>query len=218
MPGGAAERRGNRHGNRPRTRRAGRRRRDRADRRPADAGLPDYAAMIGPRCRAVWLLTAGAENIDPDDSASPAQAALAAMHRSVGFEFTDQTFGHLDLSGRGVDARTARAVVDVLLGEAAEVALRGSESPRRLRPNLPAVPRFGDQTSAGCRRAGQRGDHRRQRSHRPAVCAVLHRARGADGHAVEPQRYRPGRVAPAHRKPRHRGARPALRYHRSRPP
>ena len=96
-----------------------------------DAGLPDYAALIGPRCRAVWLLTAGAENIDPDDSASPAQAALAAMHRSVGFEFTDQTFGHLDLSGRGVDARTARAVVDVLLGEAAEVALRGSESPRR---------------------------------------------------------------------------------------
>ena len=96
-----------------------------------DAGLPDYAALIGPRCRAVWLLTGGAENIDPDDSASPAQAALAAMHRSVGFEFTDQSFGHLDLSDRGVDARTARAAVDVLLGEAAEAALRGSESPRR---------------------------------------------------------------------------------------
>ena len=96
-----------------------------------DAGLPDYAALIGPRCRAVWLLTAGAENIDPDDSASPAQAALAAMHRSVGFEFTDQSFGHLDLSDRNVDAWTARAAVDVLLGEAAEAALRGSESPRR---------------------------------------------------------------------------------------
>ncbi|WP_156749658.1 acyltransferase domain-containing protein, partial [Mycobacterium sp. E1747] len=51
-------------------------------RRP-DAGLPDYAALIGPRCRAVWLLTAGAENVGPDDvGASPAQAALAAMHRS----------------------------------------------------------------------------------------------------------------------------------------
>ncbi|BBZ70871.1 mycobactin polyketide synthase MbtD [Mycobacterium paraseoulense] len=97
-----------------------------------DAGLPDYAALIGPRCRAVWLLTAGAESVDPGDAdASPAQAALAAMHRSVGFEFTDQTFGHLDLPGREVDARTARAVVDALLGETGEVALRGAESPRR---------------------------------------------------------------------------------------
>ncbi|OBI29371.1 polyketide synthase [Mycobacterium sp. E1386] len=95
----------------------------------ADAGLPDYAALIGPRCRAVWLLTARAETIDADDAdASPAQAALAAMHRSVGFEFTDQAFGHLDLPGRDVDAGTARAAVDALLGEPAEVALRGRES------------------------------------------------------------------------------------------
>lgn len=100
-------------------------------RRP-DAGLPDYAALIGPRCRAVWLLTAGAEAVDRDEpNVSPAQAALAAMHRSVGFEFTDQTFGHLDLPRRDVDAVTARVAVDVLLGEAAEVALRGGESPRR---------------------------------------------------------------------------------------
>ncbi|MGD1279511.1 mycobactin polyketide synthase MbtD [Mycobacterium seoulense] len=97
-----------------------------------DAGLPDYAALVGPRCRAVWLVTAAAETIDPDDAdASAAQAALAAMHRSVGFEFTDQTFGHLDLPGREVDDQAARAVVDALLGEAAEVALRGGESPRR---------------------------------------------------------------------------------------
>lgn len=99
-------------------------------RRP-DAGLPDYAALIGPRCRAVWLLTASAENVDPGGvDASPAQAALAAMHRSVGFEFTDQAFGHLDLPGRDLDAGTARAVVDVLLGDAAEMALRGSAVPR----------------------------------------------------------------------------------------
>ncbi len=96
-----------------------------------DAGLPDYAALIGPRCRAVWLLTAGAELIDGDCNAAPAQAALAAMHRSVGFEFPDQAFGHLDLERRDVDAGTAQAVVEVLLGEAAEVALRGAESPRR---------------------------------------------------------------------------------------
>ena len=53
------------------------------------------------------------------------------MHRSVGFEFPDQAFGHLDLAHRDVDARPRTAVVDVLLGEAAEVALRGAESPRR---------------------------------------------------------------------------------------
>jgi mycobactin polyketide synthetase MbtD len=97
-----------------------------------DAGLPDYPALIGPRCRSVWLLTAGAEQIDRDDpNVSPAQAALAAMHRSVGFEFPDQAFGHLDLSHRDVDPATAQAVVKVLLGEAAEFALRGAESPRR---------------------------------------------------------------------------------------
>ena len=97
-----------------------------------DAGLPDYPALIGPRCRAVWLVTAGAEQIDPDDAnVSPAQAALAAMHRSIGFEFPDQAFGHLDLAHRDVDDATARAAVGVLLGETAEVALRGTESSRR---------------------------------------------------------------------------------------
>lgn len=97
-----------------------------------DAGLPDYPALIGPRCRSVWLLTAGAEHVARDTcSVSPAQAALAAMHRSVGFEFAEQAFGHLDLSDRDVDAATAQAAVDVLLGQAAEVALRGGGSPRR---------------------------------------------------------------------------------------
>jgi mycobactin polyketide synthetase MbtD len=95
-----------------------------------DAGLPDYPALIGPRCRAVWLLTVGAEQVDRDDTnLSPAQAALAAMHRSVGFEFPDQAFGHLDLERADVDAATARAVADVLSGDAAEVALRGGEPP-----------------------------------------------------------------------------------------
>jgi mycobactin polyketide synthetase MbtD len=101
-----------------------------------DVGLPDYAAIIGPRCRAVWLLTAGGERVHPDDpDVMPAQAALAAMHRSVGFEFADQTFGNLDLPSRDVDARTASAVVDALLGDAGVIALRangvgGSSSPR----------------------------------------------------------------------------------------
>ncbi|ODR09664.1 polyketide synthase [Mycobacterium sherrisii] len=97
-----------------------------------DAGLPDYAAVIGPRCRAVWLLTAGAERVDPGPPAvAPAQAALAAMHRSVGVEFPDQAFGHLDLPGRDLDAPSARVVIDALLGDTGEVAVRGADLPRR---------------------------------------------------------------------------------------
>ena len=92
-----------------------------------DVGLPDYAAIIGPRCRAVWLLTTGGERVHPDDTAvRPAQAALAAMHRSVGFEFGDQTFGTVDLPSREVDAPTAAAVVDVLLGDVGVMALRAN--------------------------------------------------------------------------------------------
>ncbi len=92
-----------------------------------DLGLPDYAAIIGPRCRAVWLLTAGGERVQADDAdVRPAQAALAAMQRSVGFEFPDQTFGSLDLSSRDVDGPAAAAVVDVLLGDTTVTALRGN--------------------------------------------------------------------------------------------
>ncbi|OBF08094.1 polyketide synthase [Mycobacterium sp. ACS4054] len=112
-------------------------------RRP-DAGLADYRALIGPRCRVVWLLTAGAETVERHDpTALPGQAALAAMHRSVGFEFADQAFGHLDLPGRDVDDPTARAAVEVLLGEAAEVALRGNGSPRRYLRTLRECPDSG---------------------------------------------------------------------------
>ena len=90
-----------------------------------DVGMPDYDAIIGPRCRAVWLVTAGGERARPDDAdVRPAQAALAAMHRSVGFEFPDQAFGSLDLSSRDVDGPTAKAIVDVLLGDVTVTALR----------------------------------------------------------------------------------------------
>ncbi len=63
----------------------------------------------------------------------PAQAALAAMHRSIGFEFGDQTFGSLDLPAGDVDAQTAVAALDVLLGDAGVMALRAGEAaePRR---------------------------------------------------------------------------------------
>jgi mycobactin polyketide synthetase MbtD len=90
-----------------------------------DVGLPDYDAIIGPRCRAVWLLTAGGERVlTADADPRPAQAALAAMHRSVGFEFGDQTFGSLDLPAGEVDEQTAAAVIEALLGDAGVMALR----------------------------------------------------------------------------------------------
>ena len=93
----------------------------------ADAGLPDYDAIIGPRCRAVWLLTAGGERVLADDAGPrPAQSALAAMHRSVGFEFGDQTFGSLDLPMGGVDELSAVAVIDALLGDTGVMALRAN--------------------------------------------------------------------------------------------
>ncbi len=91
----------------------------------AGAGLPDYAAVVGPRCRNVWLLTGGGEQVRSDDPvALPAQAALAAMHRCVGFEFGDQTFGHLDLPNWDVDADTVSACLQVLVGGAGEAAVR----------------------------------------------------------------------------------------------
>ena len=92
-----------------------------------DAGLPDYAAVIGPRCRTVWMLTADGERIDADDTdVRPAHAALAAMHRSVGFEFGEQAFGSLDVRSGDVDLQTAPAILNVLLGEPGVMALRAN--------------------------------------------------------------------------------------------
>jgi mycobactin polyketide synthetase MbtD len=91
----------------------------------ADTGMPDYGAIVSPRCSAVWLVTVGGEQVQPDEGdIRPAQAALAAMHRSIGFEFPDQTFGSLDLPSRDIDGPTAKAVVDVLRGDVAVTALR----------------------------------------------------------------------------------------------
>ena len=90
-----------------------------------DAGLPDYDTIIGPRCRVVWLLSAGGERVLPGDAdPRPAQSALSAMHRSVGFEFGDQAFGSLDLPAGEVDEQTAAVVLDALLGDVGVVAVR----------------------------------------------------------------------------------------------
>jgi mycobactin polyketide synthetase MbtD len=90
----------------------------------------DYTESIGPRCRRVWLVTVGGECVQGGEPVGlPAQAALAAMHRSVGFEFPDCTFAHLDLPGWEIDANDALACINVLLDETdTEVALRDSAS------------------------------------------------------------------------------------------
>ena len=85
----------------------------------------------GGRCRVQWLITAAAEQAQPDDPpAAPLQAAVAAMHRCIGFEHPETTFAHLDLPRWGFDGDTADRAVDILLGEPAEVALRADAANR----------------------------------------------------------------------------------------
>ena len=92
-----------------------------------EQGLLDYAGAIGKACRDVWLVTVGGEHVRPDEPvALPAQAALAAMHRSIGFEHPDQTFRHLDLTSW--DLEDAATVVEALLGDGTEVAVRDGAS------------------------------------------------------------------------------------------
>ncbi|UQX11764.1 mycobactin polyketide synthase MbtD [Candidatus Mycobacterium methanotrophicum] len=94
-----------------------------------EAGPPDYRRLVGPRSRTVWLVTVCGEQVQAGEPAGlPAQAGLAALHRSVGFEFPDKTFGHLDLPSRNIAAEEALDCVDVLLGDVDEVALREGEN------------------------------------------------------------------------------------------
>ncbi|MBO0864611.1 MAG: SDR family NAD(P)-dependent oxidoreductase, partial [Mycobacterium sp.] len=93
----------------------------------------DYHRAVGPRCRRVWLITACGERVGPEEPvALPGQAALAAMHRSVGFEFPDRTFAHLDLPSPVIDDQIAHTCIDTLLRADTEVALRDSASEHRL--------------------------------------------------------------------------------------
>jgi mycobactin polyketide synthetase MbtD len=95
--------------------------------RDIDAGLLDYVAAIGVRCRDVWLVTTGAECVLTDDPpADLGQAGLAAMHRCIGFEHADQRFHHLDLPSVASVQDGMAAVVYAILGETGEVALRNS--------------------------------------------------------------------------------------------
>ena len=101
-------------------------------------GLCDYPNAIGPQCADVWLVTVGGEHVRDDEPvALPAQAALAAMHRSIGFDHPDQSFRHLDLASWELDTPAATAVIETMLGAGTEVALRDSQQYRR---GLQALP------------------------------------------------------------------------------
>lgn len=94
-----------------------------------ETGLLDYPDAIGPLCRDVWLITVGGEQVRPGEPGPlPAQAALAAMHRSIGLEHPDQAFGHLDLPSWDLGAAAAAQTADALRGPAGELALRHTES------------------------------------------------------------------------------------------
>jgi mycobactin polyketide synthetase MbtD len=93
------------------------------------AGLFDYVDAGGPACREVCLLTVGGEHVLPREPvALPAQAALAAMHRSIGFERPDHFFRHLDLPSWEIDDATAVAVIDAVRSTVHEGAVRDGAS------------------------------------------------------------------------------------------
>ncbi|MCG5432540.1 mycobactin polyketide synthase MbtD [Mycobacterium sp. MYCO198283] len=108
-----------------------------------DGGLLAYPAAIGPSCREVWLVTVGGEQVRPADPVPCAgPAALAAMHRSVGFEYPDQRFAHLDLPSWVLDDATADAAVRALAAPADVVALCDVAYRRVLRDEPRASPRW----------------------------------------------------------------------------
>lgn len=101
------------------------------------AGALRYPASAGPRCRDVWLVTAGAEQVQTGEPVSLCAGAIAAMHRSLGLEHPDLGFHHLDLAP---DAMPDTAAVDALLTGTGEIALRGSKRFRRTMADAPHAP------------------------------------------------------------------------------
>ncbi|KUI23469.1 polyketide synthase [Mycobacterium sp. GA-1285] len=92
-------------------------------------GLLDYVDLPGPHCRTVCLVTVGGEQVQAGEPvALPAQTALAAMHRSLGFERPEQAFRHLDLPCWEPDDALTAAAVGALLSGADETAVRDDGS------------------------------------------------------------------------------------------
>ncbi|OBI89681.1 mycobactin polyketide synthase MbtD [Mycobacterium sp. 1245805.9] len=106
----------------------------------AAAGLLDYADALGPRCHTVGLLTVAAERVGPHDAPpSAAHAALAAMHRSAGFDHPERAFTHVDLPSWELTPAAGSAAVDALLSGAGELALRGHALFERSFRDVPAA-------------------------------------------------------------------------------
>lgn len=90
------------------------------------AGLFDYANSPGPRCHTVCLITVAAERVDQLDAPpSAGHAALAATHRSIGFDYPERAFTHLDLPSWELAPAAGLAAVDALIAGVGEAALRG---------------------------------------------------------------------------------------------
>ncbi|HTM85440.1 MAG TPA: mycobactin polyketide synthase MbtD, partial [Mycobacterium sp.] len=106
--------------------------------RRIDDGLLGYTEAITPNTRDVWLVTIGGEQTGSEDELPrPEAAALAAMHRSIGYEYPDQNFRHLDLLSEFPDPATAAVAVAALLTEADTIAVRDTGSgPAALRRTM----------------------------------------------------------------------------------
>lgn len=76
------------------------------------AGALRYPAEAGPRCRDVWLVTVGGEQVRTGEPVAMPAAALAAAHRSLGLENPEVGFHHLDLSA---DTPADTVVIDTVL-------------------------------------------------------------------------------------------------------
>ncbi|MUL83653.1 MULTISPECIES: mycobactin polyketide synthase MbtD [unclassified Mycolicibacterium] len=97
--------------------------------RSIDEGLLGYVGAITTDTRDVWLVTVGGEQTGGEQQRPRAEAAaLAAMHRSLGYEHPDQTFGHLDLPPTNLDPATAASAITAMLGDADDIALRDNIS------------------------------------------------------------------------------------------
>ncbi|KUI38326.1 mycobactin polyketide synthase MbtD [Mycobacterium sp. GA-2829] len=101
------------------------------------AGALRYPAAAGPRCRDVWLVTAGAEQVQPGEPVALCAGAIAAMHRSLGLEHPDLGFHHLDLAP---DTTPDATVVDALLTGSGEIAVRDAVRYRRAMADAPHAP------------------------------------------------------------------------------
>ena len=152
------------------------------------AGLLDYANALGPRCHTVCLVTVGAERVGHQDAPpSAGHAALAAMHRSIGFDHPEQTFTHLDLPSWELTPGAGSAVVDAVASPVSlETALRSSASGyalfERSFRDAPAALHM----ATRLRGARRRRHHRRCRRHRPALRPLSRRAWRAAHRPAEP--------------------------------